>query len=194
MAPPTQPEPPPLSADLPPQDLDIPIALRKGTQSSTTHPISTFVSYDSLHPSFCQFALSISSESIPKNYQEAFLLSHWKAAMDEEMQALLSRGTWDLVTRRGIASCRWVFTVKYKPDGSVDRYKARLVARGFTQSYGIDYKETFSPVAHLNSIRVILSVVVNNLWDMHQLDVKNAFLYGDLVEQVYMEQPPGYVA
>ena len=103
--------------------------------------------------------------------------------MDEEMQALVSRGKWELVNHppgASVVSCKWVFTVKYKSDGSVDRYKARLVARGFTQVYGVDYAETFSPVARFNSIRVILSLVVNQSWQLCQRDVKNAFLYGDL--------------
>ena len=93
-----------------------------------------------------------------------------------------------------MVGCRWVYTLKYRPDGSVDRYKARLVAKGYTQTYGIDYFKTFSPVARLNSIRILFSLAVNMDWAMHQLDVKNAFLYGDLDEEVYMEQPPGYVA
>ena len=117
--------------------------------------------------------------------------------MDEEMQVLVSRRTWKLVPRlegTNIVTCRWVFAIKYKPNGVVDRYKARHVARGFTQEYDVDYSETFSPVAKLNSIRVILSIAVNQSWELSQLDVKNAFLYGDLTEQVYMEQPPGYVA
>ena len=76
----------------------------------------------------------------------------------------------------------------------VDKYKARLVARSFTQEYGIDYSRTFSPVARLNSIRVILSIAINKSWELCQLDVKNAFLYSDLTEQMHMEQPLGYVA
>ena len=93
-----------------------------------------------------------------------------------------------------VVSCKWVFTVKYKPNGSVDRYKARLVAHGFTQVYGVDYAETFSPVARLNSIHVLLSLAVNQSWQVCLLNVKNVFLYDDLDEQVYIEQPLEYVA
>ena len=123
------------------------------------------MSYAFLHPRFRNFALSLSSESIPRNHQEALSLPHWKAAMDEEIAALTTRGTWELVTctvRVIIITCKWVYTIKYKVDDSIDRYKVRLVTRGFTQTYGIDYIETFSPVARLNSIRVILSFTINN--------------------------------
>ncbi|RVW87157.1 Retrovirus-related Pol polyprotein from transposon TNT 1-94 [Vitis vinifera] len=124
------------------------------------------------------------------NIQEAFKYPKWKAAVDEEVRALEKNGTWeitDLPRGKKPVGCKWIFTIKYKADGNVDRYKARLVAKGFTQSYGIDYQETFAPVAKLNTVRVLLSLAANLDWSLHQLDVKNAFLNGDLEEEVYMD-------
>ena len=89
--------------------------------------------------------------------------------------------------------CKWVFTLKHNPDGSIQRYKARLAAKGFTQANGIDYFETFSSVAKLNSISAILSLAANFDWPLYQMDVKNAFLHGDLKE-VYMDPPPSFIA
>lgn len=84
--------------------------------------------------------------------------------------------------------------MKFKPNGKIDRYKACLVAKGFTQTFGVDYAEIFSSVARLNSIRVLLSISINQAWDVYQLDVKNVFLYVDLIEQVFMEQSLRYIA
>jgi hypothetical protein len=176
-------------------DLDLPIALRKSKRTCTDHPISNFVSFDHLSPSFKVFSLSVSSIVVPKSYREALSHLGWRKAMEEEMHALDLNHTWDLIPKpagTSIVGCHWVFIVKQNPDGTVDHLKARLVAKGFTQTYGLDYTETFSPVAKLNSIRIIISLTANLDWPLYQLDVKNAFLYGDLNEIVYMAQPPGF--
>ena len=131
----------------------------------------------------------------PESYAEAAKDANWRAAMEEEMHALAENETWDLVDApRGVKpiGCRWVYKVKYNTDGSVNRYKARLVAKGYAQQHGIDYDETFAPVAKMTTVRVLLAVAAAKGWHLHQMDVKNAFLQGDLEEQVYMVQPPGF--
>lgn len=118
----------------------------------------------------------------------------WKKAVEQEVQALENNTIW-ILTRlpygKNPVGCKWIFTVKYKFDGSIDRFKARLVAKGFTQSYGINYQETFAPVAKLNIVLVLPSLAINQDWPLHQLDVKNTFLNRDLEEEVYMIIPLG---
>ncbi|KAL0556045.1 hypothetical protein IC582_004550 [Cucumis melo] len=177
--------------------LDIPIALRKGTRSCTKHPICNYVSYNNLSPQFRAFTSSLDSTIIPKNIYTALECPEWKNAVMEEMKTLEKNRTWEIcVLPKGhkTVGCKWVFSLKYKGDSTLDRHKARLVAKGFTQTYGIDYSKTFSLVAKLNTVRVLLSIVVNKDWPLYQLDVKNAFLNGDLVEEVYMSPPPGFEA
>eukprot|EP00253_Pinus_taeda_P027535 PITA_27535 len=116
--------------------------------------------------------------------------------MNEEYHSLLANDTWDLVPLpkgRKLVRCKWVYRTKYGPDGKVDKHKARLVAKGFSQVEGIDYNETFSPVAKMNSIRLVLSLAASLKWEVHQMDVKSAFLHGDLHEEIYMEQPIGFI-
>ncbi|RVX21545.1 Retrovirus-related Pol polyprotein from transposon TNT 1-94 [Vitis vinifera] len=117
--------------------------------------------------------------------------------MVNEMAALHSNGTWDLVSLppgKSTIGCRWVYTVKVGLDGQVDFLKARLVAKGYTQIYGCDFGDTFFPVAKIASIHLFLSMVAMCHWPLYQLDIKNVFLHGELLEEVYMEQPPSFVA
>ena len=121
----------------------------------------------------------------------------WRSAMIEEMDALTNNGTWDLVrllVGNKVIGCHWMFAVKVNPDGSIARLKARLVAKGYAQTYGVDYSNTFSSMAKLTSVWLFISLPTTHGWDLHQLDIKNAFLYGDLVKEVYMEQPSSFVA
>ncbi|KAM0067227.1 putative RNA-directed DNA polymerase [Helianthus debilis subsp. tardiflorus] len=115
--------------------------------------------------------------------------------MDDEYKSLLRNQTWELVapSSRHPIRCKWVFRIKRRPDGSVDKYKARLDAKGFLQEYGKDYFDTFSPVTKPVTIRTVLSIALSRGWSLRQLDVNNVFLPGRLQEEVYMVQPPGYV-
>jgi hypothetical protein len=92
---------------------------------------------------------------------------------------------------KNAVSCKWIYAVKQSLDGKIERCKTRLIARGYSQTYGIDYDETFAPVAKMNTVRVMISCATNFGWPLHQLDVKNEFLHGDLQEEVYMEIPLG---
>ncbi|CAM8877731.1 unnamed protein product [Rhodiola kirilowii] len=116
--------------------------------------------------------------------------------MDDEIQALRQQSTWTLVPRpanSNVVGSKWIFRTKFLSDGSIDRFKARLVAQGYSQIPGFDYNLTFSPVVKATTIRVVLTLAIINRWPLHQLDVKHAFLHGYLDTPVYMEQPPGFV-
>jgi hypothetical protein len=135
--------------------------------------------------------------SIPKTAGEALSHPGWRQAMIEEMRALQNSGTWDLVPTpqgKSIVGFRWVFTIKVGLDGTVDRLKARLVAKGYTQIFGLDYGDTFPPVAKMISLHLFLSMAAIRHWSLYQLDIRNAFLHGNLAEEVYMEQPLEFVA
>ena len=115
---------------------------------------------------------------------------------EAEYQSLQSTGTYQLTqlpAGRQAIGCKWVFKIKRHADGSVDRYKARLVAKGFSQKEGLDYKETFAPVAKFSSIRTLLALAAHQDYEVHQMDVKTAFLNGDLDVKLYMMQPEGFI-
>ncbi|GKB37917.1 ribonuclease H-like domain-containing protein [Tanacetum coccineum] len=133
---------------------------------------------------------------LPRSHVHALRDPNWKEAMLDEYNALITNGTWVLVPRPAnvnVVRSMWLFKHKFNADGSLSRYKARLVANGRSQQQGIDCDETFSPVVKPATIRTVLSLAVSREWPIHQLDVKNAFLHGHLTETVYMHQPPGFV-
>ena len=167
---------------------NLPIALQKGNRStSNPHLIYNFLSYHRLSSPYSAFVSIISSVSLPKNTNEAISHPGWRQAMVDEMAALHSTGTWDLVVLpfgKVPVGCRWVYTVKVGLDGQVDRLKARLVAKGYTQVYGSDYGDTVSPVAKIAYVRLLLSMAAMCSWPLYQLDIKNVFLHGDLAEKV----------
>ena len=132
----------------------------------------------------------------PPSFAMAFRHPKGVAAMDLEFHSLLKQQTWSLVpppANKNIVTCKLVFKLKWNNDGTMARYKAKLVARGHLQQYGLDYEETFSPLVKFTIVRLLLALVVNYGWVLKQLDVGNAFLHGILKEEVYMAQPQGYV-
>jgi len=133
----------------------------------------------------------------PTSYKQAMKTSEWCQAMQIEYNALMNNHTWSLVhlpPGREAIGCKWIFRLKQNPDGSVNKHKARLMAKGFHHKQGFDYNETFSPVVKPVTVRTILTLAVTNKWFLQQLDINNAFLNGSLNEEVYMIQPPGFEA
>ena len=115
--------------------------------------------------------------------------------MKEELDVLTKNHTQDLVTlppRQSVVGCKWIYKIKTRSDGSTEHYKAHLIAKGFTHEDGIDYDETFTPVAHISSVCALLAVTAASKQDLFQMDIKNVFLNGDLSEEVYMQPPPSF--
>ena len=135
----------------------------------------------------------------PKTYKQALKhenVEQWKEAMQKEYSALISHNTWELVDLpdgRNVVGCKWVFKTKRKADGEIDKFKARLVAQGFSQEAGVDYNEVFAPVARYKSIRSVLAIANQYDLEAHQMDVVSAFLNGELEDEIFMKQPEGFV-
>lgn len=164
-------------------------------KDSCPYHFSKYMSYDKFALPHREFLLNISMEYEPVFYHQAIPFSHWKEAMDDELKAMERTKTWSVVPLphgRHTIGNKWVYRIKYKEDGSVDRYKARLVAKGYNQQEGIDFLYTFSLVAKFVTVKALLTLAVTYNWQIVQMDINNAFLNGDLFEEVYMDLPLGY--
>ena len=138
----------------------------------------------------------IDSKNETSSFKEASKQECWMNAMKEEYEALMNNQTWALVpypNERNVIGNKWVYKVKYNSVREIEKYKARLVAKGFSQKYGVDYEETFAPMANMPTIRVILALLAAQGWKFFQLDVKSAFHNGDVDVEIYMNQPKGFV-
>ncbi|GJU00292.1 ribonuclease H-like domain-containing protein [Tanacetum coccineum] len=204
----------PLQPDTPPSHNSTPIPTSAPTQSHaqmvdshTLIPINNSSQTMSTHPMVTRAKAGIfkllermnchvtTTSLLPRSHVHALRDPHWKEAMLDEYNVLISNGTWVLVPRPAkvnVVRSVWLFKHKFKADGSLSRYKARLVANGHSQQQGIDCDKTFSLVVKPAIIHTVLSLAVSRDWPIHQLDVKNAFLHGHLSETVYMHQPPGF--
>ena len=138
---------------------------------------------------------NLSYAEVPNTIEEALKDSNWSRAINEEIKALEKNSTWEIVDRpqdKKTMGCIWVFAIKYNSDGLIERYKARLVARDALRCMEWTIRKYLPPVAKINTIRALLSIVANLDWPLHQLDVKNTFLSGDLEEEVYMDLSSGF--
>jgi hypothetical protein len=131
----------------------------------------------------------------PASFKEAEMEQGWQKAMDEEMQSIVENGTWELKElppgHRAIG-LKWVYKLKKDAQGAVVKRKARLVAKGYVQRQGVDFEDVFAPVARMDSVRLLVALAAHQGWQVHHMDVKSVFLNGDLLEEVYVQQPPGY--
>jgi transposase InsO family protein len=163
--------------------------------SGTPFPIAYFVNCDKFSVKHRQFLAAVTTWVEPKSYSEAVKHPGWRNAMRAELDALERQGTWTLESLppgKVALGSMWVYKAKLRQDGSLERLKGRLVVFGNRQLPGIDFHETFAPVAKMVTVRIFLAVAITRNWELHQMDVHNAFLHGDLEEEVYMKLPPGY--
>ncbi|KAH9182515.1 hypothetical protein AeNC1_015509, partial [Aphanomyces euteiches] len=139
-------------------------------------------------------AFALSSAGLPTTIRQAYASDErdaWIEATEAEYESLMEHNTW--TPDRKPIGCRWLFTKKFAADGSLSRYKARLIAQGFTQIAGIDYTDVFAPVIRSTSIRLFLALAAIQQMEVHHMDVQTAFLNGNLTETLYMRQPPGFI-
>ncbi|CAA7047384.1 unnamed protein product [Microthlaspi erraticum] len=172
-----------------------PTSTSSSVQGTSLYPLSHYISDESFSPEQRAFFAAITAGEEPKHFKDAVRMKVWNNAMGTEVDALEQKRTWDicdLPPGKEALECLWVYKTKYKSDGTIERYKARLVVQGNHQVEGEDYDETFAPVVKMNTVRSVLRLVAAKNWEVYQMDVNNAFLHGDLEEEVYMKLPPGF--
>jgi len=158
----------------------LPMITRAKADISKPKVLHTFVTNDYFEPSI---------------YKQAMTHPQWLNAMQFEYHALVQNNTWTLTSLpagANLVGCKWVFKMNHNSDGSLQRYKARLVAKSFQQFEGYDFTDAFSPVIKPTTIRLVLTIALTSRWPIHQIDINNAFLHGELSSLVYMQQPPGF--
>jgi hypothetical protein len=163
--------------------------------SGAPYPIMHYTSCDNFSVKHRRFLAAVSAEKEPKFFSAAVKDPRWRTAMQQEIQALEDNHTWKLCSlpaNKKALGCKWVYKIKHRSDGTIERFKARLVILGNHQVEGIDYNETFAPVAKMVTVRIVLAVAAAKNWELHQMDVHNAFLHGELQEEVFMKLPPGF--
>ena len=167
--------------------------------ATTSCPPSSGFSASSPHISFANMIHYAETYREPATYKQATMspqAAFWKAAMEREYDSLMENHTWKLVPPppgRTIAQCKWVYKIKYTSTGEIDKYKARLVAKRYSQVHGIDYDETFSPVIKHDSVRVLFAIAAVLRMHMRQFNIGTAYLNSDLTTRIYMQQPEGFI-
>jgi hypothetical protein len=186
-----------------PRDITVgrkrPVWARQTLQEAEGHAVPRGTLRESKRPQrFSSYVAAMSHiiDSEPSCYEEASSQPVWRDAMMEEYQSIMKNDVWDIVPRpkgKSVVTSKWIYKIKHAADGSIEKHKARFVARGFSQVEGIDYEETFAHVARYTSIQTIIALASALGWRLHQMDVKTTFLNGEIEEEVYIEQPDGFV-
>lgn len=163
--------------------------------SGSLFPLSDYLSYDRFSPSYCSYLIALKTNIEPRSFREAMKYDVWRASMKTVIDALERNQTWDieaLPPGKKALGTKWIYTIKLRADGTIERHKSRLVVLGNNQEEGHDYDETFSPVAKMTTVRIFLDIAAKKNHEIHQMDVHNAFLHGDLHDEVYIKMPLGF--